>query len=213
MGRRHAGPRLRPLRSGYRLRLCLRAALRESDHDLRLFTRRPRFVGPAVLPDLRPAAARAVLTARAIVPALLQKAHDNDRHWLDSNHSVLRHHRRAGQTARLVHDARLQRRAHLPVADPAPGRGRIVLDRRRRREARAALADLHCRHAAVPCRRLPDHLCGDAAAGPVAVQPGGTIGGRRGSFLQYRDLASSPTPTGRTTAAKARCPISCRCWA
>jgi K+-transporting ATPase ATPase A chain len=25
--------------------------------------------------------------------------------------------------------------------------------------------------------------------------------------------ASSPTPTGRTTAAKARCPISCRCWA
>jgi len=24
--------------------------------------------------------------------------------------------------------------------------------------------------------------------------------------------ASSPTPTGRTTAAKARCRISCRCW-
>lgn len=23
---------------------------------------------------------------------------------------------------------------------------------------------------------------------------------------------SSPTPTGRTTAAKARCPTSCRCW-
>jgi len=25
--------------------------------------------------------------------------------------------------------------------------------------------------------------------------------------------ASSPTPTGRITAAKARCPIWCRCWA
>ena len=28
-----------------------------------------------------------------------------------------------------------------------------------------------------------------------------------------RRSASSPTPTGRTTAAKARCPISCRCSA
>ena len=92
------------------------------------------------------------------------------------------------KAARLVHDARLQRRAHVPVAGPAAGRSRPVLDRRRRREARAALADLYGRDAAVPCRRLPDHLRPDAAAGAAAVQSGGTIRGRRGSVLQHRDL-------------------------
>ena len=40
-----------------------------------------------------------------------------------------------------------------------------LLGRRRRREARAALADLYGRHAAVPCRRLSHPLCADAAAG------------------------------------------------
>jgi len=49
------------------------------------------------------------------------KAYHHDRHWLDSNYSVLRGRRRAGQTARLVHDARLQRRAHLAFSDPGPG--------------------------------------------------------------------------------------------
>ena len=37
---------------------------------------------PAVLSDLRPAAARTVLTARPD-PAQLQKANDDDRHWLE----------------------------------------------------------------------------------------------------------------------------------
>jgi hypothetical protein len=41
----------------------------ENNHDLRLFTRRHRLRRAAVLPDLRPAAARAVLTAeRACCP-------------------------------------------------------------------------------------------------------------------------------------------------
>ena len=53
---------------------------------------------------------------------------------------LLRDRRRAGEAARLVHDARLQRRAHVPVAGPAAGRGRALPARRRRREARAALA-------------------------------------------------------------------------
>ena len=56
-GHCHAGARFRLLRRRHRLRLCLRTAVREQDHDLRLFARRPRLVGPAVLPDLRPAAA------------------------------------------------------------------------------------------------------------------------------------------------------------
>ena len=38
--------------------------------------------------------------------------------------ALLRDRRRAGEAARLVHDARLQRRAHVPVAGPAAGRGR-----------------------------------------------------------------------------------------
>ena len=53
----------------------------------------------------------------------------------------------------------------------------------------------------------------DAAAGDVAVQPGGTIRGRARIFPSTPRSASSPTPTGRTTAAKARCPIWCRCSA
>ena len=82
VGCRHAGPRPRLLRGrgGLHLRLrtaldsdafssrepvsaSLENALEEHNHDLRLFTRRSRLRGPAVLPDLRAAAARAVLTA------------------------------------------------------------------------------------------------------------------------------------------------------
>src|SRR5471030_1994640 len=47
----------------------------ENDHDLRLFTRRSRLRGPAVLPDLRPAAARAVLIAFGRAHAQPQRAY------------------------------------------------------------------------------------------------------------------------------------------
>ena len=60
------------------------------------------------------------------------------------------------------------------------------MGRRRRRKARAALADLHGRHAAVPRRRLSHHLCFDAHAGAVAVQSGRAIGGGARSFVQHR---------------------------
>ena len=49
------------------------------------------------------------------------------------------------------------------------------------------MADLYGRDAAVPCRRLPHHLRPDAAAGAAAVQSGGAIRGRPGSFLQHGD--------------------------
>ena len=62
-GHRHAGARARLLRGRHRLCLHLRTALEEQRHDLRLLTRRPRLIGPAVLPDLRAAAARALLSA------------------------------------------------------------------------------------------------------------------------------------------------------
>ena len=47
------------------------------------------------------------------------------------------------------------------------------------------------------------------------VLPFNPAGSRRSppTSPSTRRSASSPTPTGRTTAAKARCPISCRCWA
>ena len=85
--------------------------------------------------------------------------------------------------------------------------------RRRRREARAALADLHGRHAAVPCRRLSHPLCADALAGACcrSIRPSNRRW--RPTWRSIRRSASSPTPTGRTTAAKARCPISRRCSA
>ena len=86
-GHFHAGPRLRLVRAGHRLRLCLRTALdfdafssrepvttslenalEERSHDLRLFTRRDRFRRPAVLFDLRPAAAGTVLTPDKRLP-------------------------------------------------------------------------------------------------------------------------------------------------
>ena len=47
-------------------------ALEEHNHDLRLFTRRHRLRRAAVLPDLRPAAARAVLTAERPAPDLVR---------------------------------------------------------------------------------------------------------------------------------------------
>ena len=82
--------------------------------------------------------------------------------------------------------------------------------RRRRREARAALADLRGRHAAVQRRRLPAPLRAAAPAGGAAVQPGRACPRSRRTSPSTPRSASSPTPTGRTTAAKARCPISCR---
>src|ERR1700732_3524534 len=118
-----------------------RGRLYENDHDLRLFTRRARLRRSAVLPDLRAAASRAVLTAFWHRPRAHPKAYPHDRHRLDSNFSVLRNRRRAGQAARLVHDARLHWRAHVPVADPAPGRGRVLLAPRRRRKKRGGPAD------------------------------------------------------------------------
>ena len=100
----------------------------ENDQDFRPFTRRPRLCWAAALPDVRPAAARAVLTASHTNPEQIRR-HTHDRHWLASNYSILRDRDRAGQAARLVHDARLQRRAHIAFADPAASRGRALLDR------------------------------------------------------------------------------------
>ena len=63
VGHRHAGAWPRLLRRRHRLCLRLRTPVTEQSHDLRLFTRRPRLIGPAVLPDLRTAAAGALLSA------------------------------------------------------------------------------------------------------------------------------------------------------
>ena len=109
--------------------------------------------------------------------------HDCD--WLDSNSALLRDHRRDHPGARRLYDARLQRRAHLPVAGAAAGRGRDLLGRRRRREARAELAHVRRRHAVVPCRRLSHPLRVDAFAGRSAVQSGRTIGRGARSVVQY----------------------------
>ena len=86
--------------------------------------------GPARLPRPTPCCA----------PSGSREADCHDRQRLDSDPALLRDRDRAGEAARLVHDARLHRRAHLPLAGPAAGRGRPLPRRRRRREARAALA-------------------------------------------------------------------------
>ena len=62
-GRSDAGARARLPHARDQLRLCLRATLKENGHDLRLFAGCRRFRRPAGLPDLRAAAARAVLSA------------------------------------------------------------------------------------------------------------------------------------------------------
>ena len=84
-----------------------------------------------------------------------------------------------------LHDARVQRRAHVPFAGPATGRGGHLLDRRRQREARTVLGDLHDRHAVLSCRRVSHPLRADAHPGDAAVQPGGAIRGRARPLLQY----------------------------
>ena len=113
------------------------------------------------------------------------EVHDHDPHRLDSNSALLRDRRRAGETARLVHDARVQRRAHVPVAGLATGRDRALSGRGCRRETRAALAHLHHRHAVLPCRRLPHPLRTDAPPGGAAVQSGGAVGRRARPLLQH----------------------------
>ena len=102
-----------------------------------------------------------------------------------SNRSLLRDHRRADAVARRVHDARLQWRADLAFAGAAPGGNAALPRRRRRRDARAALAHLHGRHAAVSRRRLCRSLCADAPAGGAAVQSGGAIRRRARPRLQH----------------------------
>ena len=66
-----------------------------------------------------------------------------------------------------------------------PVEAAALLGRRRRREARAALAHLHGRHAAVSRRRLSHSLRADAFAGRAAVQSGRTIGRGARSLVQY----------------------------
>ena len=88
--------------------------------------------------------------------------------------------------SRRLYDPRLQRRAHLSVADPAAGRGRDLQDRRRQRAQRAARGHLYDRHAAVPRWRLSHSLCVDARAGWTAVQSGRAVGRRPGSVVQHR---------------------------
>ena len=183
----------------YRLRPALRRAVMTFDYSLA----GARDRRAADLPHLRSAEARAVLkgpTAMTVIG------------WIQIL-LYLRDRRRAREAARRLHDARLQRRAHVPLAGPAAGRSGALLARRRRREARAALAHLHGRHAAVPRRRLPDSLRADARCRRScrSIRPSSPPS-RRISPSTPRS-ASSPTPTGRTTAAKARCPISCRCSA
>ena len=88
--------------------------------------------------------------------------------------------------ARRLYDARVQRRAHLSLADPAAGRARDLQDRRRRRAPGTARGHLYGRHAAVPCRRLSHSLCVDARAGGAAVQSGRPVRRRPGSVVQHR---------------------------
>ncbi len=84
--------------------------------------------------------------------------------------------------------ARVQRRAHASYR-PCCARSRPVLyrARRRRRGARAALARLHGRHAAVPRRRLRAPVSAAAAARRAAVQSGRADRGRAGPRVQHRD--------------------------
>ena len=98
---------------------------------------------------------------------------------------LLRDRRRAGEAARLVHDPRVQRRPHVPVAGLTAGRDRTLSPRRSRRDPRAELAWLHGRHAAVSCRRLPHPLRAAPLARLSAIQPAGHGGCARISQLQH----------------------------
>ena len=67
-----------------------------------------------------------------------------------------------------------------------PVEARALLGWRRRREARAALAHLHGRHAVLPRRRLSHPLRADALAGRAAVQSGRAVGRGAGPLVQHR---------------------------
>src|SRR5262249_3812427 len=127
-------------------------------------------------------------------PERLCKGGDHDRHRLDSNPALLRDRRRAGGAARRLHDARVQRRAHIPFAGPAAGRSGTVLARRRRRAARAALGHLHGVHAVLPRRRISDPLCADALTGGAAGQSRRAGGPGAGSLLPHPRGLHPPYP-------------------
>ena len=95
--------------------------------------------------------------------------------------ALLRDRRRAREAARRLHDARLQRRAHLPLARPAAGRDRALQARSGVDEsAGAALAHLRGRHAAssTPLGFLVLYLL-QRLQGVLPFNPAGMAGRRR----------------------------------
>ena len=75
---------------------------------------------------------------------------------------------------------------------------------------RAALDDLYGRHAALPRRRVSPSLRAACALQACCRSIRRSSRRSRRTCRSTPRSASSPTPTGRTTAARARCAISCR---
>ena len=99
---------------------------------------------------------------------------------------LLRDRRRAGEAARLLHDARLQRRAHVPFAGAAAGRGSALLrlggvDEKREQHWLTYTVAMLLFHvggfsSSTACMRLQ---------GVLPFNPAGHVGGRAGPRLQH----------------------------
>ena len=111
-------------------------------------------------------------STRCFGPSGSEEGTRHDRQRLDPDRVYLRDRRRAREAARLVHDPRLQRRAHVPVAAPAAGRGRALPARRGRREREQHWLDLCGRHAALQRRRASSSSTCCSACRRAALQPG-----------------------------------------
>ena len=137
-----------------------------------------------------------------LVPAFKGAIHDS--HRLGADRALLRNHRRPDQTARRIHDTGVHGRTHLPGRGSSPDRNRLLPRRRRRSARRAALAHVRRRHAGVQrragfccCSRCSGcrTCCRSTRRGLRAVRP---------ISPSTPPSASSPTRTGRATAARAR---------
>ena len=161
---------------------------------LEIRSRRHRGVRPCPLSGGRPVATRKILT--------WSRFHDHQR--LAADRAPVWPHPADRAPSRGVHRQRARRQDGQARPRPRTDGARLLSSARTRRAARAGLARLRRGGPVLQPRGFVLLYAILRLQALLPLNPQG-VGGLARSRLQHRDLASSPTPTGRPTAARRRC--------